>query len=180
MRVFVEPVLPRPMLWITGHGRIAEVLCSMSDLVGLDVVVTDPMAVPARFPAASRLVTDDLDYSRFAPAPEDFVAIASQHKGDHLSMRKALASGSRYIALIASRRRSRLVMDSLRRDGVSESELARVSAPAGIDLGARTPEEVALCIMSEIVLLRRGGSGMRMCDKTQGAGDRPSLKAAGA
>jgi xanthine dehydrogenase accessory factor len=179
MRVYVEPVIPRPMLWIMGRGRIAEVLCSMADLVGLEVAVIDPLADRERFPAASHLITDDLDYSQLSPASGDFVVIASQHKGDHLSMRRALASAARYIALIASRKRSRLVVDELRREGVSEQELARVSAPSGLDLGARTPEEVALCIASEMVLLRRGGSGMRMCDRPRGEREMPSLKAAG-
>jgi len=179
MRVYVEPVVPRPMLWIMGRGRIAEVLCGMADLVGLDVVVIDALADEDHFPAASRLITDDLDYSQLSPAAGDFVVIASQHKGDHLSMRRALASEARYIALIASKKRSRLVVDDLRREGASEEELARVSAPSGLDLGARTPEEVALCIVSEMVLLRRGGSGLRMRDKSRGDKEKPSLKAAG-
>ncbi len=179
MRVYVEPFIPRPILWIMGRGRIAEVLCGMADLVGLDVVIIDPMADAGHFPAASRLITDDLDYSQLSPSSGDFVVIASQHKGDHLSMRRALASEARYIALIASKKRSRLVVEDLRREGASEQELARVSAPSGLDLGARTPEEVALCVVSEMVLLRRGGSGMRMCDKPRGDKEKPSLKAAG-
>jgi len=178
MRVYVEPFIPRPMLWIMGGGRIAEVLCGMADLVGLEVVVIDALADEEHFPAASRLVTDDVDYSQLRPAAGDFVVIASQHKGDHLSMRRALASDAGYIALIASKKRSRLVVDDLRREGASAEELARVSAPSGLDLGARTPEEVALCIVSEMVLLRRGGSGMRMCDKPRAEREKSSLKAA--
>jgi len=179
MRVYVEPVVPRPMLWIMGRGRIAEAICGMADLVGLDVAVIDPLADAGHFPAASRLIVDDFDYSQLNPAAGDFVVIASQHKGDHLSMRRALASGARYIALIASKKRSRLVVEDLRREGASERDLARVSAPSGLDLGARTPEEVALCVVSEMVLLRRGGSGMRMCEKPRGDKEKPSLKAAG-
>lgn len=165
MRVFIEPVLARPTLWIMGHGRIAECLCSMADLVGLDVVVNDPVADRKCFPAALRLVTDDLDCSQLSPAPEDFVVVATQHKGDHRSLRRALGTDVGYIALVASRKRSRLVLDDLRRDGLADRELDRVLAPAGLDLGARTPEEVALCILSEIVLVRRGGSGVRMRDR---------------
>jgi len=165
MRVYVEPVLPRPTLWIMGHGRIAECLCSMADMLGLVVVVDDPLADRDRYPAASRLVTDDHDYAALSPAPGDFVVIATQHRGDHLSMKRALSSSVGYIALIASRKRSRLVLDYLRREGASEQELDRVMAPSGLDLGARTPEEIALCVMSEIVLVRRGGTGLRMRGK---------------
>lgn len=167
MRVYVESVLPHPVLWIMGHGRVAECLCLLGDLLGLDVVVNDPGVDEAGFPDASRLITDDLDYEELQPADGDYVVIATQHKGDHESMKRALRSEAGYIALISSRKRSRLVLDYLRGEGVSEQDLERVMAPSGLDLGARTPEEIALCVMSEIVLIRRGGSGMRMRDKLQ-------------
>lgn len=179
MRVFVEPVLPRPTLWIMGHGRVAECLCSMADMLGLVVVVDDPLADRERYPAASRLVTDDNDYAALSPGPADFVVIATQHRGDHLSMKRALSSDVGYIALIASRKRSRLVLDYLRRDGLSEQQFDRVMAPSGLDLGARTPEEIALCVMSEIVLVRRGGTGMRMRDKLRDEQGKPQRKTAG-
>jgi len=178
MRVYVEPVLPRPTLWIMGHGRVAECLCSLADMVGLDVVVNDPLVDRERYPAASRLITNDLDYGALCPAPGDFVVIATQHKGDHMSMKRALSSGVRYIALIASRKRSRLVLDYLRQEGMGDQEIERVMAPSGLDLGARTPEEIALCVMSEIVLVRRGGTGLRMRDKLRDEREKPRLKAA--
>src|SRR5882762_8948530 len=142
MRVFVDPVLPRPQLWLMGHARIAEALCTLADLLGFDVI------------------TDDLDYSQLAPLPNDFVVIASQHKGDHESIERALASEARYIALIASRKRSGLVLRYLRERGVDRDNLARVVAPAGLDLGGRTPEEIALSVVSQMVMVRRGGSGV--------------------
>jgi xanthine dehydrogenase accessory factor len=160
MRVFVDPVLPRPQLWLMGHGRIAEALCTLADLLGLDVIVDDGAATWQRYVAAKRLITDDLDYSQLAPLPNDFVVIASQHKGDHESIERALASGARYIALIASRKRSGLVLRYLREKGVDRDNLARVVAPAGLDLGGRTPEEIALSVVSQMVMIRRGGSGV--------------------
>src|SRR3546814_5696003 len=77
-------------------------------------------------------------------------------------MKRALAAKPNYIALIASRKRAGLVMDYLRDAGFPEQELDKVVARAGLDLGARTPEEIALSVISEIVALRRGGSGMRL------------------
>jgi xanthine dehydrogenase accessory factor len=165
MRVYVEPVLPRPSLWIMGHGRVAESLCIFGDLLGLDVVVNDAGVDRDKYPNASRLITDDLDYEQLQPAHGDYVVIATQHKGDHESMKRALASEAGYIALIASRKRAGLVLDYLREAGFSERAIGRVMAPSGLDLGARTPEEIALCVISEIVLLRRGGTGLRMRDK---------------
>jgi xanthine dehydrogenase accessory factor len=175
MRVYVEPVLPRPTLWLMGHGRVAECLCAMGDLLGLEVVVNDPVVDRAHYPAASRLITEDTDYEALTPGIDDYVVIATQHKGDHESMQRALASEAGYIALIASRKRSRLVLDYLRQQGFAESDLERVMAPCGLDLGARTPEEIALCVISEIVMLRRGGSGLRMRDKLRTEQDRQKL-----
>jgi xanthine dehydrogenase accessory factor len=167
MRVYVEPVLPRPKLWLLGHGRVAECLCRMGALLGFDVVVDDPMAEPERYPDAGRLIEDDLDYRQLAPGADDYVIVATQHKGDHQSMLKALRSPSPFIALIASRKRSGLVLDYLRKEGVRDNELARVHAPAGLELGAKTPEEIALSVLSEIVPHRRGGSGEAMRDRLQ-------------
>jgi xanthine dehydrogenase accessory factor len=165
MRVYVEPTLPRPVLWIMGHGRVAECLCQLGDLMGLEVVVNDPIVSWEKYPAASRIITDDLDYALLQPTAGDYVVIATQHKGDHESMKQALSSGAGYIALIASRKRSRLVLDYLRQEGFGGEDLAKVMAPSGLDLGARTPEEIALCLISEIVMVRRGGSARRMRDK---------------
>jgi xanthine dehydrogenase accessory factor len=165
MKVYVEPVLPEPSLWIMGHGRVAEVICSMGDTLGYRVVVNDHGATRDKFPMAAEIITDDLDYTQLQPKQNDYVIIATQHKGDHESIRQALKCNAGYIALIASRKRARLVLDYLRDENISEDDIKRVVAPSGLDLGPKTPEEIALCILSEITMLRRGGSGIRNCDK---------------
>jgi xanthine dehydrogenase accessory factor len=170
MRVYVEPAFPRPALWVMGHGRVAESLCLMGDLQGFDVVVIDPLADREHYPVAMRLVTDDPLYEQLEPRKGDFVVIATQHKGDHRSLMRALRSEAGYLALIASVRRARLVLDYLRREGYSERDLERVRAPAGLDLGARTPEEIALCVLGEIVMVRRNGNGGLMRDRLKGGG----------
>ena len=157
MRVYVEPVFPKPVLWILGHGRVSECLCELGDMQGLDVIVIDRGVDQETYPAVQRLITDDPNYTQLKPRKSDFVVIATQHKGDHGSLMRALQSEARYIALIASTKRSRLVLDYLRKEGLSEEILQRVRAPAGIDLGAKTPEEIALSVMSEIVMTRRNG-----------------------
>ncbi len=165
MRVYVEPVVPAPTLWILGHGRVAECLCRFGATLGFRVVVDDaPAPDRARFPDAAEIIGDDYGYERLEPQAEDAVVIATQHRGDHVSAVRALRSSAGYVAVIASRKRSRLVLDFLRGEGFAEEELARLRAPAGLDLGARTPEEIALSVMGEIVMLRRGGSGRPRCD----------------
>ncbi|MFC7694299.1 XdhC family protein [Paeniroseomonas aquatica] len=113
-----------------------------------------------RFPQATELIGDDYSYERLNPTVADSVVIATQHKGDHLSAVRALRSPASYIAIIASRKRASLMCDFLRGEGFTDRELARLRAPAGLDLGAWTPAEIALSILAEIVMLRRGGSGL--------------------
>ena len=173
MRVYVEPVLPKPQLWILGHGQVAESLCAIGAMMGFEVVVDDPVAERQRHPAASRLLTDDLTYKQLAPGPDDYVVVATQHKGDHQSMERCLRSPVRYIALIASQKRSKLVLDYLRRQGFGDDALAKVYAPAGLDLQARTADEIALATLSEIVMLRRGGTAAHRRDVIGAASDAP-------
>ncbi|MEM7376513.1 MAG: XdhC family protein [Pseudomonadota bacterium] len=162
MRVYVEPVQRQRCVWIMGHGEVAEHLCRFANALGHRVIVNDPMASEAKFPDAHERITDDLDYEKLDPHESDFVVIATQHKGDHESMTRALASGAGLISLIASRKRAGLVMDYLREQGFDDQALARVMAPCGLDLGGRVPAEIALSVVSEITLHLRGGSGRRM------------------
>ncbi|WP_421621261.1 XdhC family protein [Alkalilimnicola ehrlichii] len=164
MRVWVEPVLPRPTLWLLGAGRLTETLSRMAATTGLRVVVNDPRASRERFPEASAIHADDLDYAALCPDPGDFVVVATQHKGDHHAIARALACGAGYIALVASRKRAALVLQGLREDDHDQQRLSAVVAPAGLDLGGREPEEIALAILAEIVMLRRNGSGRRLRD----------------
>jgi xanthine dehydrogenase accessory factor len=158
MDVFIEPVLPAPELLLIGHGRIAETLSSLGHMMGFAVIVNDPAASPESFPQARRIVTEDFDLSETTIGPGTYVVIATQHKRDHLWLHKALEGNAAYVALIASRHRSALVLDYLRAAGVPEDKIATVFAPAGLYLGAATPEEIALSVISQIVALRRGGS----------------------
>jgi xanthine dehydrogenase accessory factor len=156
MDIFIEPVLPRPELLIVGHGRIAETLAILGDLMGFSITVNDPAAERSAFPQAERLVTEDFDLTETPIGPKSFVVIATQHKRDHLWLEKALQGNAAYVALIASRHRAKLVLDYLRAGGTAEEKIATVHAPAGLFIGASTPEEIALSVLSQIVALRRG------------------------
>ncbi|MDO9139366.1 MAG: XdhC family protein [Methylobacter sp.] len=159
MRVYVEPVLPKPLLWLMGHGRIVESLCEFAYRLGFEVIVNDPQATVERFPYAGRIISDDCRYQQLQPQVGDFVVVASHHKGDYDSLTRAVQSEALYIALVSSRKRADLVLARLAQEGFDKTSLARVRAPAGLNLGAKLPEEIALSIVSEMVLLRRGGNG---------------------
>lgn len=172
MDVYIEPVVPNPELLIAGHGQIARTLASLGQLMKFSVTVNDPSADRESFPDVDRVVSRDFNLTETPIGPTTFVVIATLHKNDHLWLQKALQSDAAYIALIASAHRAKLVLDYLQMDGIPKERLERVWAPAGLDLGAASPEEIALSVMSQIVSVRRGGSGKAMKDSRQG--ERPA------
>ena len=164
MDVYIEPVVPKPELLIAGHGRIAQVLAGLGQLMNFSVTVNDPSADRETFPDADSLVNRDFNLTETPISAATFVVIATLHKNDHLWLQRALQSDAAYIALIASPHRAKLVLDYLQAEGIAQEKLDRVWAPAGLDLGATTPEEIALSVISQIIALRRGGSGKPMKD----------------
>jgi len=156
MTVFIDPLLPPPMLWVLGNGPLAEALCRQGAQTGFAVTVLDSRAEMAQFPAALAVVNDDPAYATLARLDAaDYVVIATQHKGDHLILRRLLARPVAYVGLIASRHRARLVQADLQQSGLSPALWAKVHAPAGLDLGARAPEEIALAVVAEMLARRR-------------------------
>ncbi|HEV2991593.1 MAG TPA: XdhC family protein [Candidatus Angelobacter sp.] len=158
MDVYIEPVVPKPELLIVGHGRIAETLAELGHLMNFYVTVSDPAADKKAFPHADRLICEDFDLTETPIGPRTHVVIATLHKSDHIWLQKALEGNAAYVALVASTHRAKLVLDYLLLEGVPLEKVEKVWAPAGLDLGAATPEEIALSIVSQIVLFRRRGT----------------------
>jgi len=158
MDVYIEPVLPQPELVIAGHVSISEPIARLGQLMNFSVTVHDPSAARKDFPDAQRIIDKDFDVAEVSFGPSTYVVIATLHKNDHLWLQRALEGEAAYVALIASAHRSRLVLDYLLAEGIAPEKVERVWAPAGLDLGAAGPEEIALSIMSQIIAIRRGGS----------------------
>jgi xanthine dehydrogenase accessory factor len=167
MDVYIEPVVPQPQLVIAGHGRIAETLASLGNLLNFSVTVHDPSAERDKFPQADKIINKDFDVKEVSFGPRTYVVIATLHKNDHLWLQRALQGEAAYVALIASAHRSRLVLDYLLEEGTPQQAVDRVWAPAGLDLGAANPEEIALSIMSQIIALRRDGSVLSLKQKNE-------------
>jgi xanthine dehydrogenase accessory factor len=157
MTVFVEPVLAEPRLLILGHGAIAETLAEFAAGLGFAVEVNDPLASPERFPRALRCVDDDPEYAKLDCGPSTYAVVTTQHKSDFEALSAVLRGRPAYVGLVASRKRSALLLARLHEEGFAPDELRRVSAPAGLDLGCATPQEIALSIAAELVRQRRGG-----------------------
>jgi len=165
MDVYIEPVLPKPELVIAGHGTIAETLARLGHLMNFSVTVHDPSAEPEKFPHARRVISRDFDVREITFGPQTFVVIATQHKNDHIWLQRALEGQAAYVALVASAHRSQLVLDYLLAEGMPAEKIRRVWAPAGLDLGASSPEEIALSVISQIVAARHGGTALPLKDK---------------
>ena len=140
-----------PELLIVGHSRIAEELVRLGVLLGWPVTVNSPELRIQNFPSEAILITDDMDLSMNNLNPATHLIIASQHKGDHAAARNALRNGVGWLGLVASRKRSGLVLDFLLQAGIDENRLGAVRAPAGLDLGAVTPFDIALSIVAQII-----------------------------
>jgi xanthine dehydrogenase accessory factor len=165
--VYVEAHRGQAELVIVGAGHIARPLCRVGALLGFRVTVLDDrpdFATRERFPEADRVLRADFS------APLQGIAITRQtwlvlatrgHKYDFEALRDALRrdEAPAYVGMVASRRRTRAALEQLVADGIPADRLAVIRAPIGLDIGAETPEEIALAIAAEMVLARRGGTG---------------------
>jgi xanthine dehydrogenase accessory factor len=165
LEVFIDVIAPQLTLLLIGAGHVAVPLAQLAHLLGFRTVVFDDRAEYAnqdRFPQAGEVQVEDFEtgLSTLDITPSTWVVIASRsHESDAVALRAVVESPAVYIGLLGSRRKVSLIFKALREAGVGEVQLARVYAPVGLDLGAETPEEIALSIMAEIIMLRQGGKG---------------------
>lgn len=167
MTFFIEALRIKPPCIILGGGHCAQALCAQAARAGFDVTVADPRADllnRERFPDAAHLVDDyeDEDLASLPFGPDAFVVIATHdHQVDQVLVERVLARVRerpvRYVALVGSARKAMLTRDRLLNKGLPAELVAQVRCPAGLDLGAETPEEIALSIAAEMVLVRRAG-----------------------
>jgi xanthine dehydrogenase accessory factor len=163
--VFHEILEPQPELLIIGAGHIAVPLARYGKMVGFEVTVVDDRdkyASVERFPDADRVIAADFGETLkdWPITPATYVVIITRaHTYDEESLRIILRKESAYIGMIGSRRRVQVVLRTLAGEGYDRDRLACVRAPIGLDIGAETPDEIALAIIAEVVANRRGGSG---------------------
>jgi len=155
MDVFVEPVLPRPQIVVCGSSPVAVAIADLGRRVGFAVTVCAPEAEQGAFAEADRRI-----HGFALPVDEEgarFVVVSTQGRGDEAALQAALAVEADYVAFVGSRQKAETLKAGLATRGVAPERLARLKAPAGLDLGAITPDEIALSILAEIVAARRGG-----------------------
>ena len=155
LEIYVEPHLPAPHLWIAGTTPIAGALATLGAAAGWKVTVIDPIAEPDAFPTAR--VHASADIRGLDPELSPYVVVASQGIWDEEAVGLALTRDAAYVGLVASPTRAAVVREWLREETtVGEDRIAALRAPAGLDLGAETAEEIALSILAELVQVRRG------------------------
>ena len=155
MDIFVEPVLPHPSLVILGASPVALSLAAQARTLGYHVTLAAPAADLAAAPEADTLI-DGFALGELHQAKR-FVVVSTQGKGDEAALRAAIATEAGYHAFVGSRRKMAALREKLIAAGVNDTAIDHVKAPAGLDLGAITPEEIAMSILAEITLERRRG-----------------------
>jgi xanthine dehydrogenase accessory factor len=155
MDIFVEPFLPRPHLLIFGASPVAVALAELASRMGFSTSIAAPGAARETFPAADRLI-DGFGVPPQMP-PANFAVIATQGSGDLAALTAALALGAPYTAFVGSRKKAAALKARLAQQGAAAAPLAALHAPAGIDIGAITPDEIAFSILAELIAARRRG-----------------------
>ena len=150
LAIYLEPSLPRPELVVIGQSPMARSLAALGNGIGFRVTACDPTASAELFPDAESLV-QELDDVKGMTGPRSYVVVATAGHYDEEALEAALSGEASYVGLVASPRRGKSVIDFLSGKGVCPGSLDNVKYPAGLDIGAETPEEIALSILTEIV-----------------------------
>ncbi len=153
MDIFVEPVLPRPQVVVCGSSPVAVAVADLARRTGFAVTVCAPAAEQSAFAEADRRIEG---YALpVAEAGARYVVVSTQGRGDEAALSAALAVDADYVAFVGSRKKAEALKATLAKRGIAAERLAKLKAPAGLDLGAITPDEIAVSIVAEIVAVRR-------------------------
>jgi xanthine dehydrogenase accessory factor len=159
--VFIEPILTTPALYIFGGGHVSQPLAKISKLLGFKVAVIDDrteFANAARFPEADTIIAEDFSksFARLKIDKSSYIVIVTRnHQYDDLVLEWAVGTKAKYIGMIGSKTKNKAVFSHLMTKGITKEQLAQVHAPIGLEILARTPEEIAVSILAEIIKVRR-------------------------
>jgi xanthine dehydrogenase accessory factor len=154
MDIFVEPVLPRPQVVVCGSSPVAVAVADLARRTGFAVTVCAPASEQPAFTDADRRIEG---YALPVEEGARYVVVSTQGRGDEAALLAALAVDVDYVAFVGSRKKAEALKATLAGRGVPAERLAKLKAPAGLDLGAITPDEIAVSILAEIIAVKRGG-----------------------
>jgi xanthine dehydrogenase accessory factor len=159
--IFVEPILPTPLLYIFGAGHVGYELSKAAGRAGFDVIVTDDRDAYAnreRFPEAREVIAQDFDQTLSGITPNEsayIVIVTRGHRDDMRVLRWAVQTPAKYIGMVGSKRKAITIFRELTKEGLKPELFERVHSPVGLDIGAITPEEIAVAIVAELIGIRR-------------------------
>jgi xanthine dehydrogenase accessory factor len=159
--IFIEPILPPALLYIFGAGHVSINLYEVARKAGFDVSIIDARITYAsrdRFPHAREVIAEDFDsaMARITPNESSYIVIVTRgHRDDMRVLRWAVQTQARYVGMIGSKRKTITIFRELTQEGLAESLFRKVHAPVGLDIGAITPEEIAVAITAELIAVRR-------------------------
>jgi len=165
LEIFVEPILPQPLLYIFGGGHVSLAVARAAHSAGFAVAVVDDretFANAERFPMAMEVHTSYAEaFEKLRPNASSYLLIVTRgHKDDMRVLAWAVRTDARYIGMIGSKRKVLSVYKALEHEGYSPAEFERVHAPVGLDIGALTPEEIAISITAELIAVRRNAQNL--------------------
>src|SRR6202162_6283303 len=160
LEIFVEPILPQPVVYLFGGGHVSMAVANAPNAAGFGIAVVDDREAFAnlqRFPMAQAVHTSyDGAFEKIHPNASSYLVIVTRgHKEDMRVLAWAVRTEARYVGMIGSKRKVLSVYKALESDGYKPEEFERVYAPMGLEIGALSPEEIALSIMAELIALRR-------------------------
>lgn len=159
MEVYLEPMLPQPHVVVVGRSPAVDTLARLAEQLGWRATVVDDGGDPRDHPGVTSFVSS-LDFNGLEIDGRSFIVVATQGHYDEASLKAALATDAAYVGLVASRKRASAVIEFLRTSGVSDEQLTRVTAPAGLDLGSIEHDEMAVAILAELVAVKAQGGLM--------------------
>ena len=145
--IYIEPVLPKPHILVLGRSPVAKTLERLGKAIGYAV------SVAARGSDRESLgdIDGELDLSQFKIEPQTFIVVSTQGEGDEEALEKALLTNALYVAFVASKTKAGKILEGLKERGLAIDRLSQVRAPAGLDIRAASPEEIAVSILAEII-----------------------------
>ena len=164
LHVYVEPVVPQPRAYIFGAGHISKSLSKAAEMAGFATIVVDDREQYAnreRFPEAAEIHAGEYEaiFGELTFTSSSYIIIVTRgHRDDMRVLRLAIGTPARYIAMIGSRRKVLSVVKELEKEGIPREAFDKLNAPMGLEIGAVTPEEIAISVVAEMIAVRRGAN----------------------
>ncbi|MEO0472214.1 MAG: XdhC family protein [Bacteroidota bacterium] len=155
VEVYIDPVIPKPNVIIMGKSHVAMALSKIARSMDYSVAVVSPGADAIMFPTANTII-DGNQLDEQVLTPNSYIVVCTQGEGDEIAMQQALKGDHPYVGFVASRKKANAIFNYLRKTGTPIETLQAVKTPCGLDINAKTPEEVAVSILAEIIQYHRG------------------------